>query len=214
MNGSHDQSFSAICTDLFSLILYLRESGDVEQTEALYERFISLFSSIEEKARSVDIPDVDIEDAKYALVALTDETMRWTSRLEQRFFRKNIAGEEFFRRLEQIKNSKGRTSVLKIYYLCLTLGFEGEYFRTPEKLEEYIEELGQILGLKGVEKLSPRGEPSKETTRKRSFGIPAWVPWVFAGAGLVIVLITFIILKIRMGNWTAVVVSKIQNLIG
>lgn len=214
MNGNENQSFPAICTDLFSLILYLRESGDVEQTEALYEKFISLFSTIEEKARSLDIPDVDIEDAKYALVALTDETMRWTSRLEQRFFRKNIAGEEFFRRLEQIKNSKGRTSVLKIHYLCLALGFEGKYFRTPEKLEEYIEELGQILGLKGTEKLSPRGEPSEETVRSRSFGVPAWVPWVFAGAGLLIVLITFAVLRMRMSSWTAVVVSEIQRLVG
>jgi len=214
MNSNRNQSFSDICTDLFSLILYLRESGDVEPSEALYQKFVNLFTSIEGRARDLDIPDVDIQDAKYALVALVDETMRWTSRLEQEYFRRNIAGEEFFHRLEQIKESKGRIDVLKIYYLCLTLGFEGKYFRSPEKLEEYIEELGQILGLAGMEKLSPNGEPSTETAQRRSFGIPAWVPWVFAGAGVVIIFVVFAVLRINMGRLTTVVVSKIQSLIG
>ena len=143
-----------------------------------------------------------------------DETMRWTSRLEQQFFRRNIAGDEFFRRLDQIKNSKGRAGVLRVYYLCLTLGFEGKYFRTPEKLDEQIGELSEILGLKGVEKLSLRGEPSREVRRKKRFGLPAWAPWVFAGSGLVIILVIFIVLRIRIGSWTATAVNKIQSLIG
>ncbi len=214
MNSNRNQSLSDIYTDFFSLILYIRESGNVDQVEVLYQKFTSLFSSIEEKAKDLDVADVDIQDVQYALVALADETVRWTSRLEQEYFRKNIAGEEFFRRLEQIKESKGRNDVLKIYYLCLTLGFEGKYFRTPEKLEEYIEELGQILGIKGMEKLSPNGELSQKAMQRRSFGIPSWVPWVFAGAGIVIIFVIFVILRIRMGNWTAVVVSKIQSLIG
>ncbi len=214
MDSNRNQSLSDIYTDFFSLILYLRESGELDQTEALYQRFTSLLSTIEGKARDLDIPDVDIQDAQYALVALADETMRWTSRLEQEYFRRNIAGEEFFRRLEQIKESKGRNDVLKIYYLCLILGFEGRYFRTPEKLEEYIEELSQTLGLKGIEKLSPNGEPSGKAIQRRSFGIPSWVPWVFAGAGIVIVFVIFAILRMRIGNWTTVVVSKIQSLVG
>ncbi len=213
-NSSRSQTLSDICTDFFSLTLYLRESEDLDQIEALYQRFTSLFSTIEGKARDLDIPDVDIQDAQYALVALADETMRWTSRLEQEYFRKNIAGEEFFRRLEQIKESKGRKDVLEIYYLCLTLGFEGRYFRTPEKLEEYIEELGQILGLKGMEKLAPNGEPSEKAIQRRGFGIPSWIPWAFAGAGIVAVLVIFAVLRIRIGNWTTIVVSKIQSLIG
>lgn len=214
MSSNRNRSFSDICTDFFSLILYLRESRDFDQTEVLYQRFTNLLSTIEGKARDLDIPDVDIQDAQYALVAVADETMRWTSRLEQEYFRKNIAGEEFFRRLEHIEESKGRNDVLEIYYFCLTLGFEGKYFRTPEKLEEYIEELGQILGLKGMEKLSPNGEPSEKAIQRRSSGIPSWVPWVFAGAGVVVIFLIFVILRIRIGNWTTVVVSKIQSLIG
>ncbi len=214
MSSNRNRSFSDICTDFFSLILYLRESEDLDQTEVLYQRFTSLLSTIEGKSRDLDIPDVDIQDAQYALVALADETMRWTSRLEEEYFRTNMAGEEFFRRLEHIEESKGRNDVLEIYYLCLILGVEGKYFRTPEKLEEYIEELGQILGLKGMEKLSPNGEPSEKAIQRRSFGIPSWVPWVFAGAGVVAIFLIFVILRIRIGNWTTVVVSKIQSLVG
>ena len=214
MNGNHNQSFSDVCSDLFSLILYLRESGDVEQTDVLYKRFVKLFSSIEEEARKLDIPDVDIEDAEYALVALIDETMRWASRLEQEFFRRNIAGEEFFQKLDQIKESKGRTDVLRIYYLCLVLGFEGKYFRTPDRLEAYIEELGQILGLQDMKKISPHGEASEKVVQSRRSGIPAWVPWVFSAAGVVAVCVIFIVLRIRIGGWTTAVIRRIQGIVG
>ena len=195
------QSLSDICTDLFSLISYLRDSGDTGQTEVLYGSFARFFSSIEDNARKLDIPDVDIQDAKYALVAIIDETMRWASRLEQEFFRRNIAGDEFFRRLEQIKTSKGRTGVLEIYYFCLILGFEGRYFRNPERLEEYIEELRQILGFERVEKLSPYGEKSQEVMKRRKTGIPVWVPWACAGAGVLMACVVYIVLRVRIGNW-------------
>jgi type VI secretion system protein ImpK len=208
------QNLSDMCTDLFSFILSLRVSHDLERSHVIHDRAISLFTSIEEKARESRIPDADVQDAKYTLVAFVDETMEWASRLEQEFFRGNIAGEEFFRRLEQIKESEDRTGVLKIYYMCLVLGFEGKYFRTPEKLEEYIGELSQILGLKGAEKLSQSGEAPKEAMPSRSHGIPAWVPWIFAGAGIVIVLIAFAIFRMRISDWTGIAVSRIQSLIG
>jgi len=180
----------------------------------LYERFIELLSSIEEKARNLKILDSDIEDAEYALVAIIDETMKWASRLEQEFFRKNTAGEEFFRKLDQIKESKSQTNVLKIYHTCLILGFEGKYFREPERIEEYIEELSQLLGLKSIKNLSPHGEPSEKAVQSRRSGIPAWVPWVFSLAGVAIVCIIFIVLRMRISDWTTAVVSKIQSLVG
>ena len=211
MNGRMSQSFSDICTDLFSFVLYLRESKDFGKPDALHEKAVNLFASMEEEARELDVDDVDIQDAKYAIVALIDETIGWASRLEEQFFRKNIAGEEFFHRLEQIKSSKGRIGVLEIYYICLTLGFEGKYFRTPERLEEYIEELKQTLDFKSVEKLSPHDEIPKETAQSRRGGIPLWVPWVSAAVCVVAVGVVFILLKVRIAHLASDVVSRIQG---
>ena len=203
------QTLSDICTDLFSLVLYLRESRDSDQPGALHEKIVSLFASLEEEARGLSMPDADLQDARYALVALLDETIGWASRLEQELFKNNVAGEEFFAKLEQIKGAKGRNAVLEVYYICLALGFEGRHFRTPEKLQAHIEEIRRILGQESVGKLSPHAERPQETVL-RSGGIPRWVPWASAAAGAVVVVLVFVFLRIRIAGWASGVIGRIQ----
>ena len=211
-NVSRGQTLSDICTDLFSLVLYLQESRDSDQPDALHERIVSLFASLEEEARGLSIPDADLQDARYALVALLDETIGWASRLEQEFFKNNVAGEEFFNKLEQIEEAKGRNAVLEVYYICLALGFEGRHFRTPERLQASIEELRQILGQESVGKLSPHAERPQETIL-RSGGIPRWLPWASAAAGVVVVVLVFVFLRIRIAGWASGVIGRIQGLL-
>ena len=211
MNGTNSQTLADVCEDLFSLVLYLHESGNLEQHDVLYDRIVGLFASMEEKARELKIADTNIEDAKYALAGFIDETVGWASRLEQEFFRRNIAGEEFFTRLDRIKETKARNQVLEVYYLCLTLGFEGRYFRTPEKLQEYIEELQKILDSKSVVKLSPHGERPQGSARRRRSGIPSWLPWALAGIGIVVVGVVLVLLRIRITDWATGMVNRIQS---
>ncbi len=209
-----NQTLSDICDDLFSLVVYLREAGDIADPDVLYDRAMELFTALEERARQVKIPDVDIRDAKYALVAIIDETVGWASRLEQHFFSQNVAGEGFFSRLEEIKATKGRNDVLAVYYLCLTLGFEGRLFRFPEQIREHIAQLREILNVKETSRLSPRGERSQETIKRRGGGIGAWVPWAVTAAGIVIVVGIVVLLRIRIGGWASGAVRQIQRLLG
>ncbi len=212
-DSSSSQTLSDVCGDLFSLVVYLREAGDIEYPNALYDKAIEHFASMEEQARQLKIPEVDVRDAKYALVAIIDETVGWASRLEQQFFGRNVAGEEFFSRLEEIKDAKVRNEALGIYYLCLTLGFEGRYFRSPERIQEYIADLREILNLKDAGRLSPRVERSQETIKRRS-GIRSWMLWVATGASVVILFCLVILLRHWLGNVARGTIAGIQRLLG
>ena len=214
MGSSNSQTLSDLCGDLFSLVVYLREAGDIEDPDVLYDRSIEFFTSMEVRARQVKIPDVDIRDAKYALVAIIDETVGWASRLEQHFFNRNVAGEELFNRLEEIKAAKGRNEVLKVYYLCLTLGFEGRLFRSPERIREYIAELQEILDLKSGARLSPRGTRAQEAIKRRVGGIGGWVPWVVTAAGFIVVVGIVVLLRFRIGDLASGVIRRIQGFLG
>jgi len=212
-NVSQGQTLAEICADLFSLIIYLRKTREFELPGTLYDKVIERFSAMDDKARKFKIADIDVRDAKYALVALIDETVGWASRLEQEYFGKNVAGEEFFTRLEQIKEAKGRHEALEVYYICLTLGFEGKYFRSPEKLDGYISQIQEVLNLKKSEKFSPNGERPQEDAPRRRGGIPSWLPWAVTGGGLVILVVVVIVLRIRIGGWATSVIRQIQGLL-
>ena len=212
MNDSHERPLPDICTDLFLFTLYLRQSQDSGGSEELYDRLIGLFDSMEGAARASGISDVDIWDVKYALVAFIDETVGWESRLELEIFGSNVAGEEFFNKLEQIKSDKGRDGVLEIYYLCLALGFEGRYVRRPERLRTYLSDFEQSVESKGAAELSPHGGRPKEKAARRSGGIPAWVPWVFSAVGVVAVGVVFFMLRTQMVDVSGSVIGHIQRL--
>ncbi len=210
--SSRSQTLADVCSDLFSLGSYLRESDDSDRSDAFYNKAISLFNSMEGKARDLKIATGDIEDAKYALAAFIDEAIAWESRLEQQFFRSNLAGEEFFDKLEQIRENKTRTEVLEVYYFCLALGFEGRYVRSPGRLQEYIANLQQILNVKGDEKLSPSGVRPQETAKRQRGGIPAWVPWVLIAAGIVVVGVVVVLLRLRITDWAMGVINRIRSI--
>jgi type VI secretion system protein ImpK len=79
----------------------------------------------------------DGQDIGFALVALIDEVViaksgelrdYWLPRLLQlQFFNTNIAGDEFFNRLNSLLGESSRVEVLKVYYLVLLFGFQGRY---------------------------------------------------------------------------------------
>ncbi|MBD3182228.1 hypothetical protein GF312_08045, partial [Candidatus Poribacteria bacterium] len=134
------QTFLDLYDEFFKLALYIRSLHSIEKLNKLYERFIELFNQVDQESRKLRIPDVDIQDANYAVAGFIDEIIGWESRLEQEFFGRNVAGEEFFNKLDKIKEEK-RTEVLAVYYICLVLGFEGMYFRSPQKLQDYINKI-------------------------------------------------------------------------
>jgi len=78
-------------------------------------------------------------EAQYVMAALADEIFLniewdgkeyWTSHLlESHLFNSNVAGEEFFSRLDRLlrEPERGYTDIYAIYLMALSLGFRGKY---------------------------------------------------------------------------------------
>jgi len=215
-------SLSDLYSDLFTLILYLRETSDFGDPKVLHDKIDAMFKSVESKAKQLNIPDDDVLNARYAVSALVDETVlysNWSLRnvwlnnpLVVEYFNDSLAGEKFFDRVEQLRNDDSKHSVLEVYYMCLMFGFEGKYkILGSDELRTYMNGIRDILGFKGTDKLSPHAEPKKITIKKKSM-IPRWV--LFASYGLIalIAIVIFIVLKVKMIGLANVVADGIAKM--
>ena len=195
-------------SDLFTLILYLRETSDFGDPKKLHDKIDALFKSIEAKSKQLNIAEDDFLNAKYAASALVDETVLYSSWPQRtvwldnpmavEYFNDALAGEMFFDRLERIRTDESKLKLLEVYYLCLMFGFEGRFrIQTPEELRDYINGIRAQLSFKDAEKLSPHAEPQKISIKKRTL-IPKWAMFASFGFVALIAIVIFIILKIDM----------------
>ena len=160
------------CSDPLTLASQLAYARDLPSPDVLQRRVSSLFDQMSRKCRESGIPDEDANEAKYAIAAFTDEQIfrsAWPGRaqwmgqpLQLIYFNENTAGEGFFQRMNALQNQPTRAHVLEIYYLCLCLGFQGQYaVRGGEGLGPIVDQLGARLGsgLGNTDVISPHGEP-------------------------------------------------------
>lgn len=179
-----------ICADCFTLILQLRRTSEFGDQSVLKERIFSLLSKIEREAKEAGIDSEDIQWAIFALVAFIDETIissewggkeGWLAKpLQLEFFNRYDAGEEFFNRLEQLRQRPHyKAPLLEIYYLCLALGFKGKYsFQSRDTLQNIKEDTySDVLHTKGrsAQVLSPHGQRKEEIANVVAKEIPLWV---------------------------------------
>lgn len=155
--------------------------------EVVYAELRRELDATADRLQRAGVDPSDVNAIKYALVAFVDERMLlpevpyrefWqTRRLQLEFFGETRAGEGFFERLRSLIRTEARQiHVLRIYYLCLLLGFEGMYrqlggLERENILDETRHALqGQFGVLDRAKCLSPQGgrpdEP--EGDRRRS----------------------------------------------
>jgi len=145
IGGAKD--LQGLCTDLFLIVIRMREAEDLGDPAALRKLIGYFLNLFEKNCKAIGISNDSIQEAKYALVALMDETVLsvpgvcrdyWFSRpLQLDLFGDNIAGEEFYNKLQKLSlEPEKKKDVLEIYYLCLSLGFEGKYriYNAEERL--------------------------------------------------------------------------------
>ncbi len=158
-------------------LIALRHSPDgrLPPAETMRQQMASLVDDLLERAAQQGFVQSDCQEIAYAVVALADEIAMakpegfrqgWLRQLLQlQYFNENTAGEGFFKRLQALRADPQRAEVLRVYHLCLLLGFQGRYrFRGGElELVRLIDELGRTVG--APELLSPHLARASGTTR-------------------------------------------------
>jgi len=164
-----------ITSEGFNALTQLRDL-DGGSPETIHSRMIAFVEAMREKARDQGMSQRDADDSAYAIVALCDEIalgkpepMRgyWMSRpLQLHFFHETLAGEGFFQRLDDLRRDHRRSDVLRVYYYCLLLGFQGKFserggeielLRIIDSLRPEIDKLIEV-----PDQLSPAGEAPDE----------------------------------------------------
>ncbi len=142
------------------LMLFLLKSGQEPTDAAAFSARVQQFlADYERAAKKMDIPAEDVYATKYAFCAAVDETVlnsqfairdAWMLQpLQLTLFGEQLAGENFFARLEDLRaQGAPRLQSLEIYYMCLLLGFQGKYLiEGQEKLGYLTARLGDEIAL-------------------------------------------------------------------
>jgi type VI secretion system protein ImpK len=206
-----------LCTDLFLIVIRMREAEDLGEPAALRKLINYYLELFEKNCRSIKIDRESIEEAKYALIALIDETVLsvpgacrdfWLSRpLQLDHFGDNIAGEEFYNKLQRLLMQPERKKhALEVYYICLSLGFEGKYkIANAQERFTIMDDLGRKLRRTRVRVssgVSPHGRRAESNVRKRAGKrmVPMWVNVVFGSLAIAGIWAALFVLNTQKAN--------------
>jgi type VI secretion system protein ImpK len=196
LGGSREMT--GLCTDLFLIIIRMREAEDLGDPAALCKLINYYIGLFEKNCAALKVAPESITEAKYALIALIDETVLsvagvcrdyWMSRpLQLEHFGDNIAGQEFYNKLQKmLLQPENKKDVLEVYYLCLSLGFEGKYrISNPDERVAILEDLGRKLRrtrIRASSELSPHGKRADSAIlKKRGQRVfPLWLTGAISG---------------------------------
>jgi type VI secretion system protein ImpK len=215
---------SDLTSECFSAIGRLREIEEpVTSPEAVYSHLQSFIETLKERARRAGLSEKDTQDVVYALVALTDEValrapeslrVYWLNQpLQLHYFHENAAGEGFFVRLDNLLADGRRPVPLRVYQLCLLLGFQGRYgfpggdvelMRLAETVRNQVERDQEV-----PDALSPAGEaPDEPLVRSASRNVLLWVSLgIFAVA-----LGAFVGLRLSFDHQVGVLVGRVDEI--
>ena len=160
MSAQAQVASTELVRDCATALLSLRciTDGNTVDAEALRKRIVELVDSFAERTRKSGLTQRDAADMKYAVVAVADETASrrggsvaqvWMQRpLQMQYFNENVAGDKLFTRLEALIDDSRRVDVLRVYYMCLLLGFEGRHAHsgTRMELDSITAKVREVLG--------------------------------------------------------------------
>lgn len=172
-------------------VMPLKQKNGVEtDLDSFRIELLSAFDAFESACYSEQITASTMQEAKFALTALVDESVMtsdrdfkfdWMSRpLQLEFFGNNRAGEEFFERMDNLRKAgESKLDLLEVYFVCLQIGFEGVYkVKGLEQLKSLVIDIrAQIEDYRGPvpTQLSENGLPQEGFAMKVGRNVPYWV---------------------------------------
>lgn len=189
-----------LMSDGFYMLLLVRRGQEPTAMPQFAEAVRQFLGGMERAATREGIANEDIHAAKYAYAAMVDETILSSScafrdewqrmPLQLSLFGDQLAGENFFTRLEQLRaQGAPRLPSLEVFYLCLLLGFQGKYsLEGTEKLHYLTARLGdELVFLKGKRAgFAPHWPPPDNVAHVLRRTVPLWTAaLVMVAAGLI-----------------------------
>jgi type VI secretion system protein ImpK len=182
----------AAASPLLQLLGRLRNTAHAPDPGDLRERAAGELRRFERAGRDGGIPLDQLRPAHFALCAALDDVAlstpwgaqgSWASAsLVSAFHQQVRSGAEFFALLKNLSQSPGTMlPVLELMYLCIALGFQGQYRlspRGPAELDAVREELFGVIvrhHAAGEPGLSPHWQGLDAPYRPRRAELPIWV---------------------------------------
>jgi type VI secretion system protein ImpK len=191
-----------------------------QDATAMHARFEDLFRAFESRAIRAGYTENETAAAKYALVAVADESIllsnlpikdEWLNRpLQMVFFDDFSAGETFYEKLDAARTNRTpkAADVLEVFHLCLALGFKGKHgdARGAERrrvlMDALANEISQVRGISADSPLAPAGLPEGAATVPRRLGFLASGPiWVVPLAVIVVLMLMLIVYGVRNDSY-------------
>jgi len=171
-----------------------------------------LLKEMEQRGATLRYGEPQIKEVKFALAAFVDETIMSTNLplrdewvkfpLQLEYFGEQLAGIKFFEHLDDLlKHIETEADVVEVYYVSLLLGFKGKYkVYMEDQLQGVIEntaaQLKRVGRLQEAE-LSPHWKVRDQPAPRSDPGLPLWAK-IGAGAGLLIVLLIYLVLVVLL----------------
>jgi type VI secretion system protein ImpK len=149
----------AAAAPLLQLLARLHNTSNQPDPGDLLERSVRAMRSFEQRVRELGLPIELLRPAHYAICASLDDvvlntpwgsTGTWAARsLVSSFHQEVRSGERFFDLLGQMRQNPGKfLPIIELMYLCMSLGFQGQYRlsqRGPAELDRLREETYALI---------------------------------------------------------------------
>lgn len=217
-----------IASPLFGLVIRLRKTEQYGPVEQLYQHVNSQISTLLEELHQYDqYEHADRVVYSYCLCVFVDEAVMatpwggnssWKAQpLLSSFHQETWGGEKFFTLLSRLVETPDRYADLIVFmYLCLCLGFKGQYSVQTEgdqQVERWIARLQKLI----AEQRGPA--PERLTTpldnvAPRHYQMnrqwPVWTPWLVAA---VICASAYVFFSMRLDTMTEHVLRSLEQIL-
>lgn len=208
----------AVTKDCINALIQLKnvEDGAMLAPEMFHQRICGYVDQMRVTASQAGLQERDVHDIMYGLVALADEfAMRkpgalrdmWMGNpLQLHYFQENLAGENFFNRLEVLLADPSRQETLRVYYWCLVFGFQGKFAVRGGELQlaavqrRVQDALGQAMRPEALSKRHMR--PRERVTRRSQSFLTVWLGLFALLFSLVLIVVLRLALDKQAGDFT------------
>ncbi len=153
------RTLGRIAGDFFNTVLLFQSSPEASYASpsSLRSQILALLDGVMRDPDARGLPPADLEEGRFALVAWADEMILksgWSGRddwqrepLQVQLFRTNRAGNEFYDHLARLRADQ--IAPREIYFLCLLLGFEGQYMGHEGDRRAIVQQQYDLLRVSG-----------------------------------------------------------------